>query len=102
MPRITREEFLYRMAKIISYPTWVAAFGIGIFLVAASDFERKGWLIAVIALMGVAMPIGVKLSRMELARTMVAVFEIGVQTGVEAVEKKIDKERDALAERESK
>lgn len=101
MTRMTREEFLYRMAKIVSYPTWIAAFLLGILLVA-EVISGPGWIIAVITLMGIAMPIGVKLSRMELARTMVAVFEIGVQTGVEAVEKKIDKERDALAERENK
>lgn len=87
---MTREQFLYRSAKIISYPTWITAFFLGI-LLAAGVVSGPGWVIAIIILMGIAMPVGVKLSRMELTKAMVAVF----QTGIEA-----ERERDRELENE--
>lgn len=74
---MTREEFLYRMAKTVSYPTWIAAFVIGILLVWGV-VTGPGWITATIVLLGIAMPVGVKLSRMELANTMLACFRIGI------------------------
>lgn len=74
---MTREEFLYRMAKIVSYPTWVASVLIGVLLVLGV-VSGPGWLAALIILLGIAMPVGVKLSRMELTKAMIAVFRIGI------------------------
>lgn len=74
-----RDDVLYQMAKIVSYPTWISAFILGI-LLAAGVISGAGWLIAILILLGVAMPIGVKLSRMELTNAMVAVFQTGIRT----------------------
>lgn len=75
---MTREEFLYRMAKTVSYPTWIAAFVIGILRVRGV-VKGRGWDTAALILLGIAMPIGVKLSRMELANTMIAVYKTGIK-----------------------
>lgn len=77
MIRVSVDDVLYQMARIVSYPTWIAAFIIGI-LLAAGVLDGRGWLVAALVLLGIAMPIGVKLSRMELTKTMVTVFHTGV------------------------
>lgn len=74
-----RDDALYQMAKIVSYPTWISAFILGI-LLSAGIISGAGWLIAILILLGIAMPIGVKLSRMELTNAMVAVFQTGIRT----------------------
>lgn len=74
---MTKEEFLYRSAKLISYPTWIAANAIGI-LLAAGVLEGRAWLVTALILLSIAMPVGVKLSRLELTYAMVAVFRTGV------------------------
>lgn len=92
---MSREDFLYRSAKIISYPTWTAAFLIGILLIVGV-VSGPGWITAAIILLGIAMPVGVKLSRMELAKTMMACFEIGLLAERERSERlRLQREREA-------
>lgn len=90
-----KDEFLYRSAKLISYPTWTGAFLIGILLVAGT-VTGSGWIIAMLILLGIAMPIGVKLSRMELTKSILAVFQIGLLAERERVERlrKLEQERE--------
>lgn len=73
-----RDDLLYRAARAVAYPTWIAAAVIGIGL-AGGLIEGTVHVVALVVLLAIAMPVGVKLSRMELTKAMLAVFNAGAQ-----------------------
>lgn len=68
-------------ARIIAYPCWIAATIIAA-EIAAGRLKGREPYVAVVILLGISMPIGVKLSRLELTDAMVAVFRTGLEGAV--------------------
>lgn len=69
-------------ARLIAYPCWIAAVATAAGI-ARGDLKGRDPYVAVVVLLGIAMPIGVKLSRLELTDTMIAVFRTGLAAAQE-------------------
>lgn len=69
-------------ARLIAYPCWIGAVGVGV-AHASGRLTGTAPVVAEVVLLGIAMPIGVKLSRLELTDTMIAVFRTGLAAAAE-------------------
>lgn len=72
-----KEEARYWLTAFLAYGSWAAA--IVLTFLRLSDYLDAQYGTAVIFLIGVAMASGIKLSRMRLTATMIAVFQAGAE-----------------------